>query len=153
MKMNKTINWVLAFLTLVAVLPISVNADSDNRQGRHDNRFAWKGDIRHFHNSDLARWRTGHWYHGYHDARLGWWWVVAGLWYFYPQHVSPYPDPYTPPPVVIVQPIAPAQVPSAPPPAQYWYYCDAAGGYYPYVPSCPAGWRMVPATPPNVPGR
>jgi len=52
---------------------------------------------------------------------------------------------------VIVQPTAPA--PSAPPPAQYWYYCDAAKGYYPYVPSCPAGWRMVPASPAGVPGQ
>jgi hypothetical protein len=31
------------------------------------------------------------------------------------------------------------------PPAQpyVWYYCDAAGAYYPYVQSCPSGFRPV----------
>jgi hypothetical protein len=38
-----------------------------------------------------------------------------------------------------------------PPPPMYWYYCDAAGAYYPYVSSCPAGWRPVPVTPPAPP--
>lgn len=153
MKMTKTISWALAFSILT--LSLSAVADRDDRRGpdRHDDRGAWHGDIRHFHDRDLARWRGGHWTHEYHDGRLGWWWVVAGLWYFYPQRVYPYPDPYTPPPVVIVQPNAPAPTPGAPPPAQYWYYCDAAKGYYPYVPSCPGGWRMVPATPSGAPGQ
>lgn len=157
-KMTKTVSWVLAFSTLVAVVPMSANADrEDNRgrqvdRGRHDDNRGWHGDIKQFHERDLARWRTGNWHHEYHDGRLGWWWVVAGLWYFYPQRVAGYPDPYTPPPTVIVQPAAPA-APSTPPPAQYWYYCDAAKGYYPYVPSCPAGWRMVPATPSGAPGQ
>jgi len=153
MKMTRTISLILAFSTLVAVAPMSAYADRDDRGrgDRHDDRRAWHGDIRSFHERDLPRWRSGHWNHGYHDGRLGWWWVVAGLWYFYPQRVAPYPDPYTPPPVVIVQPTQPAPAQTAPPPAQYWYYCDAAKGYYPYVPSCPAGWRMVPATPAGAP--
>jgi DHA2 family multidrug resistance protein len=25
----------------------------------------------------LHRWRAGHWFHGEHLGRLGWWWVVA----------------------------------------------------------------------------
>jgi hypothetical protein len=33
-------------------------------------------------------------------------------------------------------------------PTQYWYYCDAPKGYYPYVQSCSANWRQVPTTPP-----
>ncbi len=41
-----------------------------------------------------------------------------------------------------------AAVNVAPAPVQYWYYCAAAHAYYPYVPSCPAGWQAVPATPP-----
>lgn len=153
MKMTKTISWVLAFSTLVAVVPMSANADRDDRgrSDRHDDNRGWHGDIHHFNDRDLPRWRGGHWSHGYHDGRLGWWWVVAGLWYFYPQRVAGYPDPYTPPPVVIVQPTAPGPAESVPPPAQYWYYCDAARGYYPYVPSCPAGWRMVPSTPSGAP--
>lgn len=27
--------------------------------------------------------------------------------------------------------------------AQYWYYCDEAKAYYPYVKDCPAGWHKV----------
>lgn len=155
MKITKTISWVLAFATLVAVLPMSASADRDGRgEGRgggRDERGGWHGDIRHFHERDMDRWRGGQWHHDFHDGRLGWWWVVAGMWFFYPQWVAGYPDPYTPPPTVIVQPTAPA-APSAPPPAQYWYYCDAAKGYYPYVPSCAGGWRMVPASPAGAPG-
>lgn len=150
MKITKTITWALAFSVLTASLSAVADRDDRRDMDRHDNRGGWHGDIRHFHDRDMERWRGGHWSHGYHDGRLGWWWVVAGLWYFYPQRVYPYPDPYTPPPVVIVQP-APAPAPSAPPPAQYWYYCDTARGYYPYVPSCPGGWRMVPATPAGAP--
>lgn len=30
-----------------------------------------------------------------------------------------------------------------------WYYCDSARAYYPYAPSCPEGWRQVPAQPPG----
>lgn len=150
MKITKTISWALAFSILTA--SFSAVADRDDHRG-HDNRGysrgGWHGDIRHFNDHDLGRWRSGHWNHGYHDGRLGWWWVVAGLWYFYPQRVATYPDPYTPPPVVVVQP---APVQNAPPPAQYWYYCDSAQAYYPYVQSCPAGWRMVSPTPAGAPG-
>lgn len=153
MRISKTIICALSFSILT--LSLSAAADRDDHRDRdrgwdrHDDRGGWHGDIRHFHDHDFDRWRGGHWNHGYHDGRLGWWWVVAGLWYFYPQRVVGYPDPYTPP-VVIVQPTAPA--PSAPPPAQYWYYCDAARAYYPYVQGCARGWRMVPATPAGAPG-
>jgi len=27
----------------------------------------------------------------------------------------------------------------------YWYYCQSAGAYYPYVGTCPEGWVPVPA--------
>jgi hypothetical protein len=30
------------------------------------------------------------------------------------------------------------------PPAQLWYYCPSARGYYPTVPSCPEPWVPVP---------
>jgi hypothetical protein len=66
---------------------------------------------------------------------------------------GPYPYPYAypyvyGPPAVIVAPppyvaAAPAAMVSAP--AQSWYYCDNPQGYYPYVASCAAGWRQVPA--------
>jgi hypothetical protein len=103
------------------------------------------GDITRFHERDQDRWRAGHWFHGKHLGRLGWWWVVGGTWYFYPAPVYPYPDPYIPPAVVTQASPAPP-MPSSP---QYWYYCPSAKGYYPYVAECPEGWRPVaPQTPP-----
>ena len=38
---------------------------------------------------------------------------------------------------------------NAPPAQSYWYYCQSAGTYYPYVSSCPETWIRVPATPPQ----
>ena len=99
----------------------------------------WHGEIGRFHDHDLGLWRGGRWTHGRHDGRLGWWWVVAGLWYFYPSPVYPYPDPYQPP--VVLQP---AQTPAS----QYWYYCADPAGYYPYVAQCRVNWKQVPASPP-----
>lgn len=116
----------------------------------------WRGDIRQFERHDAARWRGGNWQHISHGGRLGWWWVAGGLWYLYPTPVYPYPDPYRPPVVVIEQQQPPAVVqqtaPVAPPPAPaVWYFCEAANAYYPYVASCPAGWKTVPATPAPAP--
>lgn len=90
------------------------------------------------------RWHGGRWYHGDHDHRGGWWWIVGGSWFWYPQPVYPYPDFYIPPTVVIEQP-------PGPPPAQYWYYCDLPAGYYPYVTQCSVPWKAVAATPPPSP--
>ena len=114
---------------------------ADDRGRREDGRH---GDIHRFHEEDLRQWHGGHWVHDRHAGRLGWWWVVGGVWYFYPTPVYPYPDPYVPPTVV-----AP---PAPPPPAptQYWYYCARARAYYPYVTSCPEGWMQV-VPPPTTP--
>lgn len=136
--MKSYIGSTLALAAVLVAMPFPVMAD------RHGH--GWHGDIRRFEAHDVHHWRSGHWHHGRHDGRLGWWWVVAGVWYFYPEPVYPYPDPYTPPVVVIEQ-----SPPVAVQPTQYWYYCEAAGGYYPYVPSCPGGWKAVPATPPGAP--
>jgi hypothetical protein len=105
----------------------------------------WHGRIERFHEHDWDMWRGGYWRHESHEGRWGWWWIVGPTWYFYPEPVYPYPNPYEPPVAVIVQP-APAKAPPPPPP-QNWYYCESAKGYYPYVPACPGGWRAVPATP------
>ncbi len=105
----------------------------------------WRGDISRFHEHDWNVWRGGHWNQGRHDGRLGWWWVVGPSWYFYPAPIYPYPNPWEPPPVVMVNPPVGSVPP--PPPTQYWYYCEASKGYYPYVATCPAGWVQVPATP------
>ena len=56
------------------------------------------------------------------------------------------------PPVYAAPPPAPATAyappvyaaPPPPPPSPgYWYYCQSAGRYYPYVSACPAGWLTV----------
>lgn len=99
------------------------------------------GDMRRFGDRDEHVWRGGRWFHGDHDGRGGWWWIVGGAWYFYPEPVYPYPDPYVPP-VAMPAPAPPAA--SAP---SYWYYCPNPAGYYPYVPSCPTNWMQVPASP------
>ena len=63
----------------------------------------------------------------------------------------PYWAPYAYPPVVVAPPpvyVQPAPpVVAAPAPPQYWYYCDGAQAYYPYVAQCPGGWRAVVPTP------
>jgi hypothetical protein len=104
----------------------------------------WHGDIARFHEHDWDLWRGGRWAHEVHDGRLGWWWVAGDSWYFYPAPVYPYPDPYEPPVTVAVAP--PAAAPAAPVPNS-WYYCEGAKGYYPYVPTCPGGWKRLPANP------
>lgn len=148
--MKQIISRIMAGALLVTSLPVL--AEQRERPGaRH-----WEGrEIHRFHEHDMKVWRGGNWHHGRHEGRLGWWWIAAGIWYFYPAPVYPYPDPYTPPVTVINQPppvmVAPqANAPvQSQPPAQFWYYCDSAKGYYPYVPSCQEAWRPVPAQPPQ----
>jgi hypothetical protein len=113
--------------------------DEDRRDFHHDDRHDdfhrhdgfRDHDPRHFHDHDFAVWRGGHWFHGRHDGRRGWWWMVGPTWYFYPAPIYPYPDP-----------LVPAY---ATPGASAWYFCPPAQAYYPYVPSCPVPWQVVPA--------
>ena len=66
------------------------------------------------------------------------------------------PYPYYPAPSVVV-PQAPTEyIQQAPAPSQqaYWYYCQNAGAYYPYVKECPGGWmQVVPRQPHRAPRR
>ena len=104
-----------------------------------EHREHWReGRFPAFPRRDFGPWRGGRWFHGNHRRRLGWWWVVGDAWYFYPAPIYPYPDPYIPPSVV-----AQAPPPSPTTPPQYWYYCQSARLYYPYVTSCPEGWMQV----------
>lgn len=118
----------------------------------HGARGPWHGDFRHFDRHDHRLWRRGGWRQSWHDGRFGWWWIAGGEWFFYPQPIYPYPDPYVYAPIqtVVVQP-SPPQTIAPQPVQQLWYFCDAANGYYPYVASCPGGWRAVPATPAPAP--
>jgi hypothetical protein len=131
----------LGAMTLGAGLAGPVAADDGHSW--HDR------DIHHFHEHDIDHWRAGTWYHGRHGSREGWWWVVSGVWYYYPTPVYPYPDPYLPP-VAVAPPAVPAPPPAVmppPPPAgppQAYYFCDRPRGYYPYVAACSRPWRMVP---------
>ncbi|MHB9119209.1 MAG: hypothetical protein ACYC2R_13190 [Burkholderiales bacterium] len=146
MKTTQKLVWMLGISAVLATLAYPAQADDRGRDRGPDRH--WGGDIRHFDRHDIHVWRGGSWRHGHHDGRFGWWWVVAGMWYFYPQPVYPYPDPYQPPVVVVPQQPS-ATPPDAAPAAPVWYYCPSAQGYYPYVSVCPGGWKTVPATPPE----
>ncbi|MBK7768626.1 MAG: hypothetical protein IPI44_22875 [Sulfuritalea sp.] len=82
----------------------------------------------------------------------------GGPWFYPPPayYHPPYYPPYYPqvvverqaPQVYIEQQVAPAAPPApaspvAAAPANYWYYCATAKGYYPYVSECPSGWQRV----------
>lgn len=138
------------------LLATSLSVFAEEHRGR-DRHFEGR-EIHRFGEHDLKVWRGGRWHHGRHEGRFGWWWIAAGIWYFYPAPAYPYPDPYIPPvtiinrspPVIVQQVPAPTPVqPLSPPPVQSWYYCGSAKGYYPYVPDCPEAWRSVPAQPPQ----
>jgi hypothetical protein len=132
---------LLAALAAGALTHAFAQERRDERRERED----WRDrDIVRFHERDIERWRRGRWEHARHDGRDGWWWIVGGVWYFYPAPVYPYPDPYAPPMIAGVGP-----PPPLPPQAPAYYYCDNPPGYYPYVPACPSGWRPVPAAPPR----
>ena len=73
------------------------------------------------------RWQGGHWYHGLHDGRLGWWWTVGPDWFLFDSPVYPFPQAYGPPGTE----------------AGWWYWCDPRQEYFPYVTHCPAGWRRL----------
>lgn len=64
-----------------------------------------------------------------------------------------YPPPYYYRPEVVVVPAPQPMVyverqgasgeTASRPAEQYWYYCAAGKGYYPYVKECPGGWQKV----------
>lgn len=138
-------NKVLAIAIGATLAAMSV---SPSAFAQHEHGMGFHGDIAHFHEHDWATWRGGHWTHDWHDGRFGWWWLAGDIWYFYPAPIYPYPSPWEPPADVVMAPGAPTAEP-APPATRVWYYCDASQNYYPYVASCPAGWRQVPAAPGN----
>jgi hypothetical protein len=120
-----------------------VEPGSPGEHGERQHAEAWGGDIRHFRARDLDRWQSGHWSHEPHENRDGWWWIVGTTWYWYPQPIYPYPDPYLPAPAAAIMP---QHSGGASP--EYWYYCADPAGYYPYVPQCDVNWQRMPATPP-----
>jgi hypothetical protein len=89
----------------------------------------------------------GHKGHGHGGSRV---FISPRLVVPFGPYWRPYWEAYPYPPVVIApsprvyaQPLPPAQLPPV-----YWYYCDAAQAYYPYIQQCPGGWRPVAPMPP-----
>lgn len=121
----------LAFAAFAAAAVFAASGSPANAYEPHWRRH---GDIHRFHGYDWHHWRAGHWYHGWHDGRFAWWWLVGGLWYSYAAPVYPYPNPYVPPAVVA----------AAPPANSTYYHCANPPGYYPYVASCRTPWQAVP---------
>jgi hypothetical protein len=84
-----------------------------------------------------------HHHHSHGSVQFG---VYLGSPWIYPPYY-PYPAypvyvpqvyvPPAPPPVYIEQQVAPAMEPG------YWYYCNEARAYYPYVKQCPGPWQRV----------
>ncbi|HXU92765.1 MAG TPA: hypothetical protein VFP33_03820 [Gallionella sp.] len=134
----KQLNATLCALSFLITSTTPAVADEHERSRERNMKHpGWHGEIERFHEHDFEIWRGGRWYHGRHDGRMGWWWLVGNLWYFYPYPVYPYPDPYQPPAVLV-----PGMQP------QYWYYCADPAGYYPYIAACRVNWQLVPASPP-----
>lgn len=84
----------------------------------------WQGNMDDF---DPGFWQHGSWRHGLHNGRMGWWYKVRMDWFGFEEPVFPHPDLLIPP----------GQA------AGWWYWCDAAQDYYPYVTLCPGPWSQV----------
>jgi hypothetical protein len=140
--------WV-GILVMLAVLLCSSTLPGYADRGRH----GYKGHAYRGH-GHRGHWHKGHWHraHGFHHGfrgprvRVG---IGLGLGTFWGPDWGwgPYWPRYAYPPVVVT-PAPRVYIQPAPPPPQYWYYCDAAQAYYPYVQQCPGGWRAVSPTPP-----
>jgi hypothetical protein len=81
-----------------------------------------------------------HHHHGGSFVSVGFW----GPWWY-----PPYPYYYPAPVAYAAEPVTYVEQNGAPEPTNWWYYCDAAGAYYPYAKTCSAGWRRVSPTPPS----
>ncbi len=69
------------------------------------------------------------WYGGFYAP---YYWYGPGYGYYY---YPPQAEVYAAPEETVVEQPAPA----------YWYYCNSAKSYFPYVHDCPEGWQAVPA--------
>lgn len=96
--------------------------------------------------------RRYHHHHPHSSVRLGFYfgdpWLYPPFYSyppFGPRVYMPGPVIVSPPPIYIEQApvVVPAPAPVATPEPGYWYYCDEAKGYYPYIRECPGGWHKV----------
>ncbi len=154
--MGKLVCAILAVTVLVLgpALP-SEAASSGHYRGAPSSGFSRGGAVSGYHHGapSSGYYHGAAWHGGYHGGGgHGHFGVVIGApfwgwgWGWGPWG---YPYGYYNPPVVVEQQ-APVYVqPEAQ--TQYWYYCQSAQGYYPYVQQCPGGWMQVvpPAAPPR----
>lgn len=124
---------ILALAALACAMALPAQADGD-RHHHHHGGGHWSGSW-----VIGLPWVYGPGYYGpgYYGYGPGYGWGT----------VYGYPGPWERQ-VIIERERAPEpEMPSGPPPAALWYYCDSAGTYYPYVSTCPEPWREVPAEP------
>jgi len=134
---------------LVALAPFAQAEEPRREMSPREGHVDFHGrDFRHFNEHELAIWRGGRWHHDWHTGRYGWWWEVAGVWYFYAAPIYPYP---TSVPTVVVQPVpappAPVQREVVYPHGKYVLYGDGVTQPWQWV-WMPAASAPPPAPPP-----
>lgn len=106
----------LAFGLFVLSIGTGPSVADDRRDRDRDRHWDWDErpwyKSRHHHRYQRERdweWereRRGRWQHGYHQGRVGWWWVIGDVWYVNPPPVYAYAPPVA---------VAPVPVPVQPP--------------------------------------
>jgi len=95
-------------------------------------------------------WEGGRWRHETHNGRLGWWWDVGGVWYFYPERLDG-PPTYVSEVEFVDQAYADPDGPpvgeEGPPPGAVVAYPPQPGAYPP-----PPAVVYAPPPPPPPPG-
>jgi hypothetical protein len=135
MVMGTRQKWVGILVMVVGLVLLGADFGHTDRGGHGDRGHKGHGFRGHHH-------RHHHHHHRFHHRHrgprvgigiglgLGTFWGPDWPYYAYPPVVV------APPPVVV-----------QPSPPHYWYYCDSAKAYYPYVAQCPSGWRAVSPAP------
>jgi hypothetical protein len=140
MKTAKT--FAVAALVGLALAAIAAPADATGYRGYyrgHSHGHSHYYPRTHF---SIGVWGPGYW------GWPGYWGPYRG--YYGPSYYGGY---YGGPTVVYTEPRVYVERDPAPAPAegQWWYWCQSAKGYYPYVNACPEGWQRVAPQPPQAP--
>ena len=139
--MKKMIAIVAAGLFLIAAAaPADARGGGGHGGGGHGG--GGRGGHGGFHGGHFR----GH-HHGFRSSVI----IGGGVWlgpywdpYWYPGYYPYYPyEPYVAAPYGAAPVAAEPQTYIEQPAPSYWYYCEAAKAYYPYVRECPGGWLTV----------
>jgi hypothetical protein len=141
--MRRRQTWIGVLVLIAVLLVISTVPGHADRGGRGYKGHAYRGHghREHWHS---GHGHSGHGHRGFHRSGGVRLFISPGLVVPFGSYWTPYPDP-----PVVITPSPRVYVDPSPPPPTYWYYCDAAQAYYPYVQQCPGGWRQVSPTPPG----